>query len=123
MTKGRLLVMLGIVAVTVAAGSTLYLMALPKTPLRAGYDRIRIGMSAKEVHAIMEEAGPFYPNIGKAKRGDPNWFEIYMSPDQGEVEEVADVFIAGERVTSKHFRHQKSWAANKLEEARERLGF
>jgi hypothetical protein len=125
MTKKRKLVVLAVGAVGLVAGSLLYLKSLPQTPLRAGYERIRVGMTAKEVHAVMEEAGPFYPNIWGASPRNPDWLEFYISAneeDVADVREVADVRIVGERVASKHFRYQKSKTANKLEEVREWLG-
>jgi hypothetical protein len=56
MTKKRLLLALGIVTLAVATGFLPCLFTLPKTPLRAKYDQVRQGMTAEEVHAIMDDS-------------------------------------------------------------------
>jgi hypothetical protein len=119
MTKKRKLVVLAVAAVGLVVGSLLYLHSLPKTPFRAGYARVRQGMTANEVHAVMYEAGPFFPTVYDPGQWGPTCVELYFNDDG---DEAFTVRIAQGRVTGKMFR-QNSWVANKLEEVQERLGF
>jgi hypothetical protein len=59
MRKRRLAILDGVVLlVTVAVGLPVLQLSTPKTPLRQKYDRIRVGMTAEEVHAIMGRPDP-----------------------------------------------------------------
>jgi hypothetical protein len=118
MTKKRLLVVLAFAAVGLAVWSLFFLCSSPKTPLRVGYDRVRQGMTAEEVHTAMKGASRldlcFIPH-------DMEYYEAEADAREGS-DELVVVFFANGRVAGKCFR-QTSWMANWLEETRERLGF
>jgi hypothetical protein len=117
-TKKRKLAVLAVAAVGLAVGPLLYLQHLPKTPLRAGYDRVRQGMTTEEVHAAMAEFGPFDPYLSVVD-GEADRVEVYFNNDHTEA--LAVFRITQGRVAEKSF-HQRSWTANQLEDVREWLG-
>jgi hypothetical protein len=117
MTKKRMLVVLTVVTVGLVVSALLYLHSLPKTPLRAGYDRVRKGMTTEEVHAAMKEFGPFDPYLSDVDGGSDR-VEVYFKNDQA----MATIHLTRGRVMEKCY-YQESWGASMLEDVRERLGF
>ena len=116
MTKKRILVVLAVAAVGLAAGPLLYLQSLPRTPFQAKYALVRRGMTVEEVQAIMGEPCGTFPSPG------PNGTRLFLAElDDGSFEEAA-VFFNDARVTRKRYG-SKSWVVNAVETARERLGF
>jgi hypothetical protein len=72
MRMKRLLVLAGVVpaAVAVSVAVLLLLPSRPKMPFRADFDRVRVGMTAKEVHAVM---GQPYAILGQPSQ----FMEVY----------------------------------------------
>jgi hypothetical protein len=56
MTRKWWLVVLGVAVGGLAGWSLLSLYSLPRTPLRAKYDQVRLGMTDDQVHAIMDDS-------------------------------------------------------------------
>jgi hypothetical protein len=116
MTKKRILVVLAVAAVGLAVWSLFFLYSSPKTPLRAGYDRVRQGMTPEEVHAAMEGASRI--NLCYI----PPDMEQYEADASGSSEGLVVVWFGDGRVAGKNYRHG-TWTADRLEEVRRRLGF
>jgi hypothetical protein len=118
MTKKWKLIMLAVAAVGLVAGPLLYLFSLPKTQLRANYNRVHRGMTVEEVHEIMGQPGITGFSNGLAQ-GEA--YSVEVDPESYSFE-VATVWFVNGRVTGKSYR-QNNRVANGLEEIRERLGF
>jgi hypothetical protein len=120
-----LLVALAVVLVAGVMVVALLVPSPPKTQFRVGYDRVRLGMTPDEVHAVMGRwVMAYYPG------GIPEE-EVYAGADDGDAlisatnpsggTEAAYVRYAGGRVTDKTWegKGEPTW----LESLRFRLGW
>jgi hypothetical protein len=81
MRKRRLVILDGVVLlVTVAVGVPVLLLSMPRTPLREKYDRVRVGMKAEEVYAIMGEPLRAVPPSLPAPAVGANTLALLASP-------------------------------------------
>jgi hypothetical protein len=118
MTKKRWPVVFGVVlGVALGLAVVSWSLLLPghqKTSLRAGYDRVQIGMTLKELHKIKHYPG-FAPIPNNQEDEDS-----YIDELEGG-HEIASFSFADGRVTGKNFRRE-SYEPIWLKTIRRRLG-